>query len=168
MTSIQLSVVATGTVAVVAAAAGTAAYMTSSSSCLTIEQAEKAGKIVRKDGDSSDYWFSNNLASLGNNASFLVASISENEGWWNSKYDSQLKPLKGGNNRASSKEFQKVTKGYDKDDKAALNKVCDAAYKENIVKFTNNGDSEKKKYADDVQRFCTNEKSASLKFEADS
>ncbi|WP_216083704.1 hypothetical protein [Candidatus Mycoplasma haematohominis] len=165
MTSIQLSVVATGTVAVAAAAAGTAAYMTSSSSCLTIEQAEKAGKIVKKSEVQSDYWYSNNLVSLGDNASFLVASISENRAWWNSKYDSQLKPLNGEGNGASSKEFQKVMKGYDEIDVTALNKVCDAAYKENVVKFKKEGNTEEANYANDVKRFCTNVEDAVLRFE---
>ncbi|WP_216083630.1 hypothetical protein [Candidatus Mycoplasma haematohominis] len=149
MTSIQLSVAATGTVAVAAAAAGTAAYMTSSSSCLTIEQAVKARKIVKKYEDRNDYWFSNNLASLGNNASFLIANILENESWWNSKYDSQLKPLNGDVNRASSSQFKQVTKGYDRDDEKALNKVCDAAYKKNFGEIITSTENEK--YAGDVR-----------------
>ncbi|GCE63507.1 hypothetical protein MHSWG343_05040 [Candidatus Mycoplasma haematohominis] len=114
------------------------------------------------DIESTEFQKSYTEGTLGEKYRKYLTNPNENEEWWKQKYEDVLKKVHdaSGNpkpNESLSDEFKNgaVTKGFDKKDDKALNKVCDAAFKKQLSTDIKPSGTTKDKYRADIWKYCT-------------
>ncbi|WP_216083590.1 hypothetical protein [Candidatus Mycoplasma haematohominis] len=161
--------IAAATVAVGGTSVGAYMLAKNGNTTITLKQFLSDAKTTNK----TEYTEGNKLASVVKNQEKLVANVSANESWWNSRFDKYKQPKTEDtsvytlSSSSESTVFQAVEKGYSSengDANKALNQVCDAAYKKVKTEFqgTDGNDDNKKKYTNDVKKFCTLQENADL------
>ncbi|WP_216083622.1 hypothetical protein [Candidatus Mycoplasma haematohominis] len=102
---------------------------------------------------------SGQLGFVNENKDQLASADQANEEWWNWVYENRLKPIKEDETKKTTlhSDFSGSTVGYDDTTTTALNKVCEAKYKETKDKFpssASDADEQKNKLKKNVESFC--------------